>query len=190
MKDAVATMGAVLPDDASGRDAVHVAVVSCVAGEKLLPGQDIGLGPQAGNALGEQMAFANSETVKKIGIVDPFIKGVVWPGQRFWLYLYPRTITGLCHHWTHPDFADATPASARRLASEQWLRDFVARSDCPDYETTIALAVNHDGGEQYLLVRGSDAHGDIPPEFWDHVENVTGRKIAKERRATFFSCTC
>lgn len=57
----------------------------------------------------------------------------------------------------------------------------------------IGLAVNHGerGGEyddEYILVRGSDAHADIPPEFWDHLQIVTGRNFA--HRADFFSCSC
>jgi hypothetical protein len=190
MKDATATMGAVLPDDVSGRDAVHVAVVSCVADEKLAAGQDVGF--LTGVAPNGERIAGSKHANELIGIVDPFLKSPVWPNQRFWLFLYPRTITSLRHQWTHPAFPeDATNTAyappSQKLESEQWLRDFVNRSDCPDYETTLALAVNNHE-DDYLLVSGSDAHGEIPGEFWRHVEIVTGRKI--EKRPTYFSCSC
>jgi hypothetical protein len=196
-KDATATMGSILPDDIDGRDAVHVAVLAVTAGYRLAPGQDVGLLEE--RRKGEPLV-GMSET--PIGIVDPFLKMMVAPGQRFWLFLYPRTITSLRHQWTHPAFGDeaaqasrpyATPAS--KLASEQWLRDFVKRSDCPPYEDVIAT-INGERGDgyandgEYLHFDGQDAHGEIPPEFWDHVEVVTERAIPKHKRPLYFSCSC
>lgn len=188
--DAVATMGAVLPDDAGGRDAVHVAVVSARAGERLWPGTDVGL---TGDLTTEAVAIHSGEPTF-IGIVDPFIKGAVQPDERFWLYLYPRTITGLNHQWTHPAFPDAKAGEvygrpSAKLASEQWLRDFCACSDGPGYETVIAMATDDRRGRS-MTVMGYDASGEIPPEFWDHVEVVTGQTIPEERRAEYFSCSC
>ena len=40
------------------------------------------------------------------------------------------------------------------------------------------------------LCQTLDAHGDIPEEFWGHVENVLGRKIPARRRAKYFTCSC
>lgn len=199
-KDAVATMGEILTPDVGGRDAVHVAVVSATAGQKLYPGQDVGrmatLGPG-----GEMVAGQSGEP---IGIVDPYLKGAVMPEQRFWLYLYPRSITSLRHNWTHPAFEDVKEtysAPAGKLASEQWLRAFCEHADCPPYEQLIAII---DGGSvadeeyssdpittrndgEFLTIGGRDAGGSIPDEFWDHVETVTGRKF---NRARYFSCSC
>src|ERR1700685_1457089 len=137
-KDAVATMGDLLPDDAGGRDAVHVAVFSAVSDEKLFPGQDIAI-IERGEPDNKVTAKPPSEL---IAIVDPFLKAAVPPGARFWAYLYPRTITSLSHRWGHPGFADAvvgsayTPPSAK-VSSEQWLRNFCATNDCPSYEEVM-----------------------------------------------------
>lgn len=204
MKDAVATMGAVLPDDAGGRDAVHVAVISAVAGHKLSPGEHVGFREAPG--LHEGTAGIG---VAPIGIVDPFIDGDVRLGERFWLYLYPRTITGLTHRWTHPAFSDdagtAYNTPSQKLAAEQWLRSHIEPFD--DYDTLLAV-INKmaDGansyypdkdndyhgygwGDGYLTVYGGDAGGEIPDEFWIMAEIVLGRPI-KGPRPTYFSCSC
>lgn len=192
MKDAVATMGNVLPEDAGGRDAVHVAVFSAFSNVKLFPGQEISIVER-----GERDAkVAPGGNV--VGIVDPFLSHSVEPTARFWAYLYPRTITALSHRWSHPAFeavgSSYAPPSLK-LASEEWLRDFVSRTDCPSYEEVMALAARRADrsddypDDDYLLVIGSDAHGEIPPAFWDHVETVLGRPV-KGARAAYFSCSC
>lgn len=196
MKDAVATMGAVLPDDAGGRDAVHVAVISVIAGQMLKPGDDIGFKTPDVSGTSEQEVFADG---KPIGIVDPFIKGHIKKGQRFWLYLYPRTITGLSHRWTHPAFGDdvgtAYGTPSQKLAAEQWIKAFVARSDCPSYEELIAEAAKITDGHndswsgEFMHFSGRDAHGEIPDEFWIMAEIVLGRPI-KGDKPSFFSCSC
>lgn len=192
MKDAVATMGAILPDDAGGRDAVHVAVISVIAGQTLSAGVNVGFKtPQI--LPGEQEVFADGAP---IGIVDPFIQGYVDKGQRFWLYLYPRTITSLRHEWTHPAFTnDASiiynPPN-QRLEAEKWIRNFIAISDCPQYEILMEKATKVADGvwnREYLHFNDTDAHGDIPSEFWDKVEIVLGRKI-KGNKPAYFSCSC
>ena len=209
MKDAVATMGGLLPDDAGGRDAVHVAVISAVAAHKLRHGDDIGFAPDRVTDRGEHYATTDSETF--LGIVDPFLTKPVMSGQRFWLYIYPRKITGLNHQWTHPDLANedgllttgaASDAQAiynppaSRLEAEQWLRDFCAHADCPGYEEVLGRAAHViDGGkssswdDDYLHFDDQDAHGEIPPEFWDKVEIVLGRK-RKAAVPSYFSCSC
>jgi hypothetical protein len=198
--DALETLGTIITASA-GRDAIHLAVVPAVAGEPLRPGQDVGL--HDGRAHGEW----KGETV---GIVDPFLRSMVYPRQRFWLVVYPRQITSLRHVWTHPAFDDELEAPAdsardedRKRASEEWLREFVRSSNCPDYDTVMAAATgqhhrnslgdgehssSNDG--EYLHFDGRDAHGEIPSEFWDHVEIVSGKKIPSGKRAPYFSCGC
>lgn len=190
-----------LIDENAKRDAIHIAVAPVVSTERLSPGQRIGL-------VGHDNTQVRASNTGQ-GIVDPFLSGAVFPGDRFYMWLTPNTITSLRHQWTHPSFEPVEIAqAASKEISEKWLRDFIARSDCPDYETLLAAAVgDHDKNSrveddppeypgyynssndgEYLHFGGRDAHGEIPPEFWDHIEVVTGKKIT--RRATYFSCSC
>ncbi len=174
-------------DTKQDRDAIHVAVACVIAKVRIHPGQHIGL---------EGDCETVSLTSAPIGIADPFLQGVIEPGTWFWMFLYQHSITSLRHSWTHPTFTSeqvksAVPDEERKAASERWLRDFVSHADCPSYEAVIAAAIG-EGSRQFdsehLHFDGQDAHGEIPPEFWDHVEIVTGRKITE--RATWFSCSC
>lgn len=183
-KDALDTLGTLL-DETAGRDAVHVAVEPVVAGVMLHPGQHVRI--EDGKAV---------PGGKTYGVVDPYLTGTVYPGQRFWFFLYPRQITSLRHVWEHPLFSgepepSPAPAVNNKAASEAWLRKFIANSDCPDYETVIAKALHNDSwSKEYLHFDGEDAHGEIPAEFWDHLEVVSGRKIDPSERAEYFSCSC
>lgn len=90
----VPEVGKLIEDNAARRDAIHVAVAPVEAAEDLLPGQHVGL--VVGKA---------SAGVEPIGVVDPFLTATILKGQRFWLFLYPNTVTSLRHVWTHPAFA-------------------------------------------------------------------------------------
>jgi hypothetical protein len=89
------------------RDAVHVAIAPVTAAVRLVPGQHVGLAQDNPHVAGPYG--------RNIGIVDPFLTAAVEPGQRFWLVLYPGTITGLRHVWTHPAFAAAAAAAREKL---------------------------------------------------------------------------
>ena len=195
-KDAVATMGGILPDDAGGRDAVHVAVVAVMAQTVLAPGQHVGLSGLAPN--GDH--FASARAPEKIGIADPFIAGKIAKGNRFWLYLYPRTITALSHRWSHPAFPDAKAdaiyvAPGSKLASEQWLKDYAEEIDT-GYNMLMDAAdrwvrtgdyfYGADQGGYHGQFEGVSTH----PDFWNHYERVRGQKIEDERRENFFTCSC
>ena len=185
MKDAVATMGDILPDDVGGRDAVHVAVISAKATTNLLPGQDVGF-TDGGESAGPSETF--------IGIVDPFLKNPVSKGQRFWLYLYPRTITGLSHRWTHPALdnhgsGEAYSPPSRQLSSEQWLRAYADDIDV-GYRDLLRSADEWIKYGEYMC-RGATLEGvGTSPEFWDHYEAVTGKRAPNDKRDNFFTCSC
>jgi hypothetical protein len=192
-KDAVATMGAVLPDDTGGRDAVHVAVFAAVSDDKLMPGQAVSILAHDDKTV---IVKGLVDGKKGVGIVDPFIDAPIKSGQRFWVYLYPRTITALAHRWSHPAFEKADTSyvpPSQKLVSEKWLKDFCKSHDAPDYKTFMQVVRDHldsKSNEKSLFVGSQDAHGDIPDELWDHVGNVLGRAIGDDEKPKYFSCSC
>jgi hypothetical protein len=101
-------LGQLIEDGDRRRDAIHIAVAPVTAAARLAPGQHVGL-VQKGNL--ELVGPCD----RNIGVVDPFLTAAVESGQRFWLFLYPGTITGLRHVWTHPAFTTAAAAIKEKL---------------------------------------------------------------------------
>ncbi|HVK17304.1 MAG TPA: hypothetical protein VM533_10175 [Fimbriiglobus sp.] len=100
-------LGSLIDDGDRRRDAVHIAVAPVTAAGTLAPGQHVGF-----------VSEGNLETVgvseSPIGIVDPFLREPVQKGERFWLFVYPNTITGLRHVWTHPAFQAQYQSAMKR----------------------------------------------------------------------------
>lgn len=189
------------PAEDDYRDAVHVAVLPAAARHMLSPGDHVARYPDG--TFGHSGGGDNWQSPPLIGVVDPYLRDKVNRGERFWLLLYPGTITSLRHEWIHPDIdvaktqtvLDHIPNEDERAASETWLRNFCGREDTPGYETTMAIirgeAPEHrQWSDEYIHTDGIDGHASIPPEFWHHVEIVLGRRIPMERRAKQFSCSC
>ena len=99
-------LGKLITDGDRRRDAIHIAVAPVTARETLKPGQHIGFVP-----VGQIETVGMVDAERQIGLVDPFLTETVQPGQRFWLFLYPNTVTSLRHVWTHPAFAPKVPTS-------------------------------------------------------------------------------
>jgi len=95
MSDSV-QLGKIIEGDAF-RDAIHIAVAPVTAAHCLSPGEHVGL-------IGDGDKVSDTAE-KMIGIVDPFLRRAVAKGERFYLCLYPNTVTGMRHMWTHPAFA-------------------------------------------------------------------------------------
>lgn len=176
-------IGKLLGSDAK-RDAIHVAVAPVIAAEF-----DLRAGDHVGFVDGSQEAVSlNART--KIGIVDPFLTKLVKQGERFYLFLYPNTVTGLRHDWTHPAFGPADVMAA----SEQWLRAYV-RKVCP-YDSDEAdggYAAFMDGvrrGE--IFYHGDDLHGAYElvdaDELFGHLSIVLGRPVGTG--SFTYSCSC
>ena len=102
-------LGQLIEDGDRRRDAIHIAVAPVTAAEPAYaPGQHVGL-------VQEDNLELAGPCDRAIGIVDPFLAEEVEAGQRFWLFLYPGTVTSLRHIWTHPTFTAAAAAVKEKV---------------------------------------------------------------------------
>lgn len=96
------------------RDCIHVAVVPLIANELIAPGWHFGL-TESGEAA-RVMEVSDCRPWEKpivgIGIVDPFLRQIVKKGERFYGILYPGTVTGMRHVFSHPAFRAKVPSIA------------------------------------------------------------------------------
>ena len=172
------------PNQYAQRDAVHVAIIPVVASSNLSPGERIGVKVVAG------VPHSEDDPEEFIGIVDPFLHRRVKKGECFYLCLFPGTVHGMRHHWLHPQFQskaepDDDKKEMARLVIEKCADDAGISLD------EIIRAANDylDSGE--YLHEGSrwDGHH-LDKSFWDAFEAFTGRKVPKDDRGSFFSCSC
>lgn len=99
-------VGKLITDGDRRRDAIHVAIAPVVCGDdELAPGEDIAF--EYGQTEVVTSLYTGDE--KPIGIVDPFLSEGPKKGERFYIFLYPNTVTSLRHVWTHPAFRIQAP---------------------------------------------------------------------------------
>lgn len=164
------------------RDAIHVAVAPVVAADILNPGQHVafidGDTERVGSVVGSR---------KAIGIVDPFLNTLVPRGRRFWLYLFPNTVTGMRHEWQHPAFPTTAKEDSKQSKAEQWLRAFAVIHEA-DYAEMINAAMNGTGCCFGTTSGPEETRG---WEFWNYMEELTGREFSEDhRRDVPFRCAC
>lgn len=166
------------------RDAIHIAIAPVVAGQRLAPGVQVGF-------LEDSKSGRVGIDAEPIGIVDPFLLQSVEKGQRFYLFLFPGTVTSLRHDWTHPAFTEAVHVPDPD--SEKWLRKYAVDhySYAPDEEAAFTRLIEN-LKEQSLRFWGSDLAGlndlDDADELRHHAERYLGIRI--DWGSFSFSCSC
>ncbi len=154
----------------------RVAPVS--SNETLYPGQHVGLLDGSVTEVGT--------LTKCIGIVDPFLSHKVTPGQKFWLFLYPQTVTSLRHEWTHPAFTQVSIPNLEAV-SKAWLSN-IAQQCGVSYERMIEAVDKDDYIPMGQNERYKTVIDGVLDEFQKHCEVVLGRKLGT--RPYPFSCSC
>jgi hypothetical protein len=168
------------------RDAIHIAVAPVIAKVVLAPGARIGF-------VEESTELVTNDTKNPIGIVDPFLMKPVQVGKRFWMFLFPNTVTSLRHEWTHPAFPSDTSIKEQ---SEQWLRRYACKLnpytlEDKGEEAAYQLMMSYiaDG---IVYAHGADLHGlyelDDAEEFFGHLAVVLGKPVDRENLT--YSCSC
>lgn len=169
--------------DHQPRDAIHIAVACVVAVTKLDPGQSIGFVDRENT---EQVGPC--EHAMSIGIVDPFLTKRVHEGEKFWMFLHPNTITSLRHNWTHPAFTSGNTDVAVE-ASKKWMEDFANGYGVP-YEDMLNAGTKWLKYNEHYCDGGTFESERVPDEYWDHYQELTGRKVKSSERKSFFTCSC
>lgn len=193
-----------LLDGSYERDAVHFAVYPVIATEGLAPGgalQFTDHGPPYVKGTDQFYHHPPGMPVRGqgIGIVDPFLSYPVKKGQRFWMFLYPASITALRHSWTHdqiPGTEEERERTVKRVADEillqphrQYLADLAKLLNVDPAELMQRADLFLHTGEHWN--EGSRFEGTyLPQEFWDHYEQLRGIRVPQEERSSFFSCAC
>lgn len=213
MPEIVPRLGQLL-DGEQGRDAIHIAIAPVVAGEELFPGQHIGFaGP------GDCVTVVGVPPgAGSLGIVDPYLRQRVFLGDRFYMFLYPQTITGLRHEWTHPAFplqADINPDAIETVEITMPRTGRSERLIVPRVESAPASTPLRSHAEQWLrafanewgfdfrtmiadashgrsLVANSESFEDSDKQrFFDMLQVYTDRVFDEnQREETYFSCSC
>lgn len=174
------------------RDAIHFALAPVIADTKLFPGQRIGF--IDGSQERVCAALDTGESVRCLGILDPFLRHFVVKDQKCWMFLLPNTVTGMRHQWEHPAFsADPGLVAASDISvSEQWLRDYATRHNpyrdpAGAYRYFIQSlregAIHFDGDDLHSFDELPDA-----AELQRHAEIVLGRRV--DLRDFDYSCSC
>lgn len=167
-----------LIDSDQQRDAIHIAIAPVTASEMLHPGDHVGF------VDGTCEGVAETET--PIGIVDPFLRKRILPGQRFWMLLYPNTITSLRHEWTHPAITRSFGGDREAV---EWLKHYAEEIHATYEEMMKATEAYLKHGEYWN--EGDRFEGTyLPDEFWSHYQAATGTIVGDNERLSFFSCSC
>lgn len=168
-------IGKKLDKEMGQRDAVHVAVLPASAGTVFKPGEHVGY----------MSGYAT--VINCVGVVDPFLKEDVQPGERFYIFLYPNTITSLCHLWEHPTIDAKTDVEV----SKEWIEKFAEEIN-QTYRSLMSAAENWVDGRDYTY-DNSESYKDSYekfPEFWKHYAVVTGTTPDVSPDDSFFTCSC
>lgn len=166
------------------RDAIHIAVIPVVSRHTLEPGEPVDKDSTPGYVIPHSVVTR----ARIVGVVDPFLRRPVKPGERFWLFLTPGTITSLKHEWTHPDFPDTRTSTLKDLSRKHALDllELAVSGYAISGEDLLSLMTEYDN--KGALFNDTPLMPEITLEMWQAWENITGLRATHPD--SYFSCAC
>lgn len=190
-------LGQILPQDERRRDAVHVAVMPVIAAAELNPGDHIGFMKDSKELVDRAAMWRD---MQPCGIVDPYLIGAVKEGQRFYMCMYPGTVTSLRHVWTHPAIPTTLGTEQKHQVdeSEAWLKTYMHRLKPYTVRDKGIDAAYKDFLEELrgggcIVSHGPEMNsyhelpGD-PDEVFRHISIVLGHHV--DSRSLTYACGC
>lgn len=178
----MADIGKIIGSDAE-RDAIHIAVLPAVAGEPL----------RAGDKVDFSDGIASLSRTGGVGIVDPFLNGVVLAGERFYIFLHPNSVTSMVHKWTCPAI-DSASATEERMSHNAILERYARQFRLPVRDLVTQFIDFAEGSNPICLDFDTPDYGD---DLVKAVEWCTGQKIADKLNDRLskdykrpFRCSC
>lgn len=174
------------------RDAIHIAVIPMIAAHELHAGQHVGVIEK------DKAGYSENP----VGIVDPFLRVPVPEGAKFYLFLYPGSITSLRHHWVHPAFEDIPPQidppvnvkpAADPEESKKWLHEYANKVNpycAPGDAYNVLMQQIKDKAIVYQGVDMHDFSELQEPELLKHHASIVLGYEVKWEEFEYFSCTC
>lgn len=173
----------------SERDAIHIAIISVTADCPLKPGTDVAV------ATRDDDFFAVVEG-DKVGIVDPFLKKEVKKGERFYLLLYPNTVTSLKHSWEHPGIKEIQkPEDKTKERAKKDLMEFAEDNRISYQELLDILYEAHtedyyNCGDREDLQDALNSRKNSLFESWSIVTGIKSRFNDDGDADIYFGCAC
>lgn len=188
MKDAQFLLGSKLNKEEADRDAVHIAVLPCVAAGRLSAGMPVKVNRVTG--------MAEYDIVQAVGIVDPFLSEPIFPGDKFFVWLTPNTITGLQHRWTHPVIddmleEDVSPITASRHGAIAKINE-CANACGVTFDFLIDAAKEYNENNETTHMGSNSQYSDYDDwkGFWRAFTTYTGETVKDDTYWAPFRCTC
>lgn len=168
------------------RDAVHIAVIPVIAAEPLVPGDSVCL------VEGESITVKRCYADVRLGVVDPFITSNIEPGDEFYLFLEPGSITSLRHNWEHSAFEPKTEINPDKIHAKKVLE--AISENCGMSLDEMMEAANRWADYSEYTFENTEQYKNLTinewKNFWEAYQIYAKRNISKNQQQNFFTCAC
>jgi hypothetical protein len=166
------------------RDAIHIAVTPIEAGSEVVAGDKVKLKD------GKAHTWKNRLDGDCVGFVDPYLTERVAKGERFWLWLWPGSITSLRHDWTHPLLPEQRPTNEKKEAAMNRMAEIGHQIGGFSVEEMLHYYASVAKTGEGCLPDDLNKY-EAPADFWEIGELLTGLHVSPAiQNDHCFRCSC